>query len=407
MGWRAAVLAWIALGASAEGLAQSSRVVWDKLRQRMVDDEIVGAGITDKRVIAAMRSTPRHEFVPLGDRRLAYFDMALPIGSQQTISPPYVVAFMTQALEPKGTDRVLEIGTGSGYQAAVLAPLVRDVYTIEIVPDLGRKAEKTLRRLKYGNVHTRVGDGFAGWPEAAPFDKIIVTCSPESPPKPLVEQLAEGGRMVIPVGERHQQNLCLMRKVDGELERESLTATLFVPMTGQAEERRQKLPDASNPRVNNGGFEEEGPKERDQRRPAGWHYVRQANLVDDSDAPQGTRFLRFENSDPGRGSQALQGFAIDGRKVSRLKVSFRARGEGLRSGLTPADTPRVLVTFYDDRRGAIADEPIGPLRGWFPWTPFERTVAIPLKAREGIVRIGLLGGVGRLDLDAVSVAVEP
>lgn len=397
----------VALGCAAESAAQSSRLAWDQLRRRMVDDEIVAAGVTDKRVVASMRSTPRHEFVPVNQRRLAYFDMALPIGSQQTISPPYVVAYMTQALDPQPTDRVLEIGTGSGYQAAVLAPLVKDVYTIEIVPELGRRAEKTLRRLKYGNVHTRVGDGYAGWPDAAPFDKIIVTCSPESPPKPLVEQLAEGGRMVIPVGERHQQNLCLMRKVDGELRRESLTATLFVPMTGAAEAGRKVLPDATRPRVKNGGFEEEGPKERGQRQPAGWHYLRQAALVEDPDAPEGTRFLRFTNSDPGRGSQALQGFAIDGRKVSRLRVAFQARGAGLRNGPAVTDVPRVVVTFYDERRAAIADEPVGPLRGSFPWSSSERIISAPVKAREAIVRVGLLGGVGQLDIDAVSVSVAP
>ena len=401
------MLAWAALGAAPWAPAQSSRMAWDQLRQTMVDDEIVAAGVTDKRVVASMRSTPRHEFVPVNERRLAYYDMALPIGSQQTISPPFVVAYMTQALDPQPTDRVLEIGTGSGYQAAVLAPLVKDVYTIEIVPELGRRAEKTLRRLKYGNVHPRVGDGYAGWPEAAPFDKIIVTCSPESPPQPLVEQLAEGGRMVIPVGERHQQNLCLMRKVDGKLQRESLTATLFVPMTGAAEASRKVLPDPTRPRVNNGGFEDEGPKERDQRRPAGWHYVRQATLVEEADAPQGGRFVRFTNRDPGRGSQALQGFAIDGRKVARLKVAFQARGEGVRNGPSVTDVPRVVVTFYDERRAAIADEPIGPLRGSFAWAPVERTVAVPVKAREAILRIGLQGGVGQLDIDAISVSAVP
>ena len=127
--------------------------------------------------------------------------MALPIGDQQTISPPYIVAFMTETLDPQPTDKVLEIGTGSGYQAAVLSPLVKEVYTIEIMPELGQRADQTLRKLGYQNVFTKVGDGFQGWPEHAPFDSIIVTCSPETVPKPLVEQLKEGGRMVIPVGD--------------------------------------------------------------------------------------------------------------------------------------------------------------------------------------------------------------
>jgi protein-L-isoaspartate(D-aspartate) O-methyltransferase len=162
--------------------------------------------------------------------------MALPIGEKQTISGPFVVAYMTERLEPRPTDRVLEIGTGSGYQAAVLSPLVKTVYSIEINKPLGEKAARILTRLGYRNVVTKIGDGFQGWPEHAPFDKIIVTCSPEEIPKPLVEQLAEGGRMVIPVGERYDQMLVLLTKRDGEMVRESLVPSLFVPMTGAAEE---------------------------------------------------------------------------------------------------------------------------------------------------------------------------
>ena len=177
-----------------------------ELAGEMVDKEIVAAGVTNERVIQAMRDTPRHEFVPANQRQYAYLDMALPIGNAQTISPPFIVASMTQEIDPQPTDRVLEIGTGSGYQAAVLSPLVKDVYTIEIVEPLGRRATRTLKRLGYKNVHTRVGDGYKGWPEAAPFDKIIVTCSPEKVPQPLVDQLREGGLMIVPVGERYQQN---------------------------------------------------------------------------------------------------------------------------------------------------------------------------------------------------------
>ncbi|MCH5375348.1 MAG: protein-L-isoaspartate(D-aspartate) O-methyltransferase, partial [Planctomycetes bacterium] len=159
---------------------------WIEARERMVREEVVEAGVTDPRVCDAMRQTPRHLFVPASSRRLAYYDMALPIGGGQTISPPFIVAMMTQALEPRPQDKVLEIGTGSGYQAAVLSPLVADVYSIEIVPSLGRSARRVLQQLKYENVHTKIGDGFQGWAEHAPFDKIIVTCSPEKIPPPLV-----------------------------------------------------------------------------------------------------------------------------------------------------------------------------------------------------------------------------
>ena len=162
--------------------------------------EVASAGIKSPAILAVMRTVPRHEFVPADVRRYAYLDMALPIGEHQTISPPFVVAYMTQKLDPQPTDKVLEIGTGSGYQAAVLSPLVKDVYTIEIVEPLGERARQTFKRLGYKNVHTKIGDGYQGWAEHAPFDKIIVTCSPEKVPAPLVEQLHEGGRMVIPVG---------------------------------------------------------------------------------------------------------------------------------------------------------------------------------------------------------------
>jgi len=228
---------------------------FEQSRLRMVQEVVAGAGVKDPRVLRAMRATPRHEFVATNLRKQAYYDMALPIGFQQTISSPFIVAYMTESLDPQPTDKVLEIGTGSGYQAAVLSPLVKEVYSIEIVEGLGRKAERTLKHLKYTNVFTKVGDGFKGWGEHAPFDKIIVTCSPEGPPQPLIDQLAEGGLMVIPAGERYQQTLYLMRKKDGKLEKEALRPTLFVPMTGTAEELRHVKPDPANPQAANGNFE--------------------------------------------------------------------------------------------------------------------------------------------------------
>ena len=171
-------------------------------RRRMVKEQLSssGYGITNARVLAAMGKVHRHEFVPDEFRHRAYDDGPLPIGFGQTISQPYIVAFMTEKFEPKPTDRVLEIGTGSGYQAAVLAELVGEVYTIEIVDALAQRAGADLKRLGYTNIHVLAGDGYQGWPEAAPFDAIIVTCAPEQVPQPLVEQLKEGGRMIIPMG---------------------------------------------------------------------------------------------------------------------------------------------------------------------------------------------------------------
>jgi protein-L-isoaspartate(D-aspartate) O-methyltransferase len=186
-----------------------------------------------------MGTVPRHEFVPESYRRESYEDFPLPIGHGQTISQPFIVAFMTEQLDPKPTDKVLEIGTGSGYQAAVLSAVVAEVYTIEIVEALGRRAEADLKRLGYKNVKVRVGDGYQGWLEAAPFDAIIVTCAPEHIPKPLIEQLKDGGRMIIPVGELGDQCLYLLEKRGAEIKRRAVLPVRFVPMTGKhAAEKR-------------------------------------------------------------------------------------------------------------------------------------------------------------------------
>ena len=207
-------------------------------RQRMVAEQLVGPGrdITNVHVPAVMAKVPRHEFVPERLRADAYADHPLPIGHGQTISQPYIVAFMTEQLEPKRTDRVLEIGTGSGYQAAVLAGLVAQVYTIEIIEDLAQRAAVDLKRLGYTNVHVRAGDGYQGWVEAAPFDSIIVTCAPERVPQPLIDQLKDGGRIIIPIGPAWNQELVLLRKRGGKLEQNAVLPVSFVPMTGEAKE---------------------------------------------------------------------------------------------------------------------------------------------------------------------------
>jgi len=221
-----------------EPLAVSPTSVFeDRVEERhaMVATQIQARGVLDAKVIAAMRRVPRHALVPKSERASAYADYPLPIGHEQTISQPYIVAAMTEALGLVGGERVLEIGTGSGYQAAVLAEIAAEVYTIEIVAPLGERAKRDLVQLGYDNIHFLVGDGYLGWPDAAPFQGIMVTAAPPEVPQPLIDQLAPGGRMVIPVGVGDQELLLIEKSPTGESTRR-LMPVRFVPMTGKAQE---------------------------------------------------------------------------------------------------------------------------------------------------------------------------
>lgn len=202
---------------------------WRKEAENMVKTQILRRGVDDKQVLEVMRGTPRHLFVPAQYREHAYQDGPLPIGFQQTISQPYIVALMTELLELEGHETVLEIGTGSGYQAAVLAQLTRSVYTIEIVEPLAKSSAALLKKLGYDNATVRHGDGYQGWPEHAPFDRIIVTAAPEEIPQALIDQLAVGGRMVLPVG-KHYQELVLVTKNEKRVTRKDIIPVRFVPM---------------------------------------------------------------------------------------------------------------------------------------------------------------------------------
>jgi protein-L-isoaspartate(D-aspartate) O-methyltransferase len=381
---------------------------FEQVRHALVRERIELAGVTNPRVLESMRNTPRHEFIPRQYWARAYFDMALPIGDSQTISSPFIVASMTEVIDPQPDSRVLEIGTGSGYQAAVLSPLVKDVYTIEIVEALGLQAERDLKRLGYDNVHVRVGDGFKGWPEAAPFDAIIVTCSPESVPQPLVDQLREGGRMVIPVGERYQQTLYLMTKEKGKLVQKALRPTLFVPMTGSAEQQRSVLPDGTRPLIINGDFEAatgDGDASAADFIP-GWYYGRQFRLIDatDSAQPNATgKLVRFENTVPGRDSHLLQGLALDGSAVPRIRMSVKIRTTDVQVGVRPEQLPTFAISFYDDQRRDLGTYWTSIYRGTRPWKEDSRIIRVPPTTREAIVRIGLFGATGVAEFDEVAI----
>ena len=206
---------------------------YEALRLRMVERQIRTRGVRDERVLEAMRKVPRHLFVPPGLVEEAYEDHPLSIGKGQTISQPYIVALMTEALELKGDEKVLEVGTGSGYQTAVLAELVGEVYSIERIPELAQEAEKKLGDLGYTNFHIRVGNGTLGWPEEAPFDAVIVTAGAPKVPGPLKAQLADGGRLVIPVGPEFHQVLYRIRREGEGFSEEAITSCVFVPLIGE------------------------------------------------------------------------------------------------------------------------------------------------------------------------------
>ncbi|NNC70265.1 MAG: protein-L-isoaspartate(D-aspartate) O-methyltransferase [Flavobacteriaceae bacterium] len=210
--------------------------IYKEKRKTMVSKQLKARGITNKATLQAMLDVPRHLFVPEKMKDYAYADSPLPIGNQQTISQPYIVAFMTQELKLRENDKVLEIGTGSGYQAAVLCKIVHQVFTIEIIEALGNEAKNRLQQLGYPNVNVRIGDGYNGWPEEAPFDAIMVTAGAQQIPQPLIDQLGEGGRMIIPVGQTtYLQQLVLITKKNGKIRQENKLGVRFVPFTRNKE----------------------------------------------------------------------------------------------------------------------------------------------------------------------------
>ncbi len=396
------LLVVVFLGLERTSIAQK-KDPFREARHYLVSEYIEREGITNPRVLDSLRQVPRHEFVTPQYRHDAYVDAALPIGHKQTISPPFVVAYMTQTIDPQPEDRVLEIGTGSGYQAAVLSNLVKEVYSIEIVEALGTTAAERLKRLKYDNVKTKIADGYLGWEEYAPFDKIIVTCSPENVPQPLIAQLKEGGRLLVPLGERYQQVFHQFEKKDGKLEEKKLISTLFVPMTGESEEQRKVKPDPLHPKILNGGFEAD---QNNDGYADHWHYQRLTTLLEEG-AQEGKRCILFEATEPGRLAQGLQAAAIDGSKIGSLQVRVQYKTEDVKNGREEHEIASIRFHFYDENRRAIDNPFVGPWVGTHDWSRATKTINVPPKAREMIVRIGLNGATGKLWLDDLVITPKP
>ncbi len=370
-------------------------------RSWLVESELATSGIKSPQVLAAMREVPRHEFVPAELRPYAYFDTTLPIGHGQTISPPYIVAWMTEQLDPQPGERVLEIGTGSGYQAAVLSRLVKDVYTIEIQPELTKTAAAAIQRVKYKNIHARQGDGFQGWAEAAPFDKIIVTCSPENVPAPLAEQLREGGRMLIPIGEGFQQNLCVLVKEGGKLRVAKRTPTYFVPMTGVADTLRSPTSNLAITPLINGNFEEL----LSPGVPAAWFYLRQAQLAPSTDPSHPGQCLQFTNAVPGRSSQALQSIGVQGDRVRLITVQSWVMCKDVQpvDAANPRDGAKILVTFFDADRKTLDEQIVGLWREDTAWKKHIGVIKVPPTTIGMTVAIGLFGATGEFRCDDIVV----
>jgi protein-L-isoaspartate(D-aspartate) O-methyltransferase len=391
------VMAVFSLASQQPASAQSGLRELLEARRLMVQEEIAAQGIENERLLEAMREVPREQFLPLSRRNLAYINVAITYGDGQIVLPPLVTAHLIEQLNPQKNDKVLVIGPGSGYSTALLSRMAREVYAVEIDPAVAKMAEETLARLKYTNVKLRVGDGFEGWKEHAPYQRIIVECSPDSVPKALVEQLAEGGMLLVPTGDEFDQTMHLCKKENGKLTTLSLWPTLLLPMKGKAEELRSQSEMPRDPSILNGGFEELVPKTKDI--PAHWAYVRQGRAIADEFCPEGKNSLAFVNITAGAAATALQAFPVDGKKVSELSFACKVWGKDIRPGQNRQQLPRVEVRFFDEKRRLVGGDWMGGWHLTFDWLGKEHVFSVPRTAKFAVLRIGLGGATGEIRFD--------
>ena len=393
---RSCYLGLLLFGLAGTAPAQSV-TAFEAARNQMVDEEIVAAGVKNPRVIEAMRDTPRHEFVPLDQRKNAYYDMALPIGEGQTISPPFVVAYMTEELDPQpdrqgaGNRHRQRLSGGRAGRAGARGLHHRDRRAVG--PQGGEDAETAALRqrarqggrrlqglagarpLRQDHRHLLAGKGAAGLGRS--------NCK-------------EGGRMVVPVGERYQQTLYLLKKGDGQngVREAAADAVRAHDRPGRGSGARSSPTRPVRPSTTAASSTSAG----DPPLPAGWHYQRQLKLVAGNEAPRARTTSLFSNATPGRGCQALQGFAVDGRKVPQLELSACVRGKDIRPGQNPPPNAGHGHYLLRRERASIGEAGMGPWRGTFDWQAELKRIDVPSKAREAVMRIGLLGAVGELSL---------
>jgi protein-L-isoaspartate(D-aspartate) O-methyltransferase len=393
----AILLASLFTPARAADNAAKANAEFAKLREEMVKADLVAGGIKHPDVLRVMKATPRHEFIPPSMRGSAYFDTSLAIGDGQTISAPFVVAQMLAKLDLQSTDNVLEIGTGSGYNAALLSQMAKDVYSIEICPRLATQARVTVAKLGYANVHVKEGDGFKGWPEHAPFDKIVVTCAPADVPEPLIAQLKEGGTMLIPVGSRFEQILFHLKKEYGQLSVISRQPTYFVPMTGAAQEGVATAP--TNTEIINGSLER---MENIPGLPDGWYSLKQVDC-ENGQGRSGSHGFHFSNNTPGRSAYAMQAFAVDGRKSKLIDISAWVRGQSLRTK-SDAAPARIAITYYDQNQLPAGEGSINLTSGdQTQWHEVTGRLPVPPQARWAVFAVTLGETLGDLWADDFSL----